>query len=336
MYLSSTDIKRYLEEGNLKIIGTDQYPFDPAKQIRPCSVDVRISNEFWKFKGAISHIDLLDIDKIKEDPNILYHKITLSEGQFLELRPGEILITHILEWIELPTFLAGKIEGRSSFARLGISVHCTGDFINPGYKGHMAVQLVNHNVFPVRIYPFISMAQLIFIVVSSEPDVHYQKLPNTVYRMDYGGPSLWFRDKEIQELAVRIGVQRFNRSLELLIKDELEKSEKRTLREIERYLRKAKTLEPDQLEKAMEEFEAKEVKRIRKMAIAFWIASMVLGADIGVLIPEIYKSINTGNVQSLELWLSFTILIFLLVIIWLTFDIRFIFDPKSSLSGRLD
>ncbi|MEH2275994.1 MAG: dCTP deaminase [Nostoc sp.] len=332
MRLSSTDIRRFLEEGSLKIVGKSELEFNANEQIRPSSVDVRISDDFWKFKNyeTLEYLDILDIEKaryFKDNPKLIYEQIHLLNGEYLEIKPGELIITETFEWIELPTFLSANLKGRSSFARLGISIHCTGDFINPGYKGHMPMQLVNHSSIPIRIYPYLSMAQLVFERVSSEPDVDYQNLSTSIYKSDsgnVGGLSLWFRDREIEKVALRISGAKFEQKTQMMIEDALIRSEKRTLKQIESSLKRAKVSEPKQIEKRLQNFESKDIKRDKKMRIFFWIFTLLFGADLSVFIPELIKFIITGNIHEPMFWISFIIGLFSLIILWITFDIKFI------------
>ncbi|MDF5737382.1 MAG: hypothetical protein V7L04_15495 [Nostoc sp.] len=80
MRLSSTDIRRFLEEGSLKIVGRSELEFNTNEQIRPSSVDVRISDDFWKFKNyeTLEYLDILDIEKaryFKDNPKLIYEQI---------------------------------------------------------------------------------------------------------------------------------------------------------------------------------------------------------------------------------------------------------------------
>ncbi|MEH2008947.1 hypothetical protein [Nostoc sp.] len=97
MRLSSTDIRRFLEEGSLKIVGRSELEFNTNEQIRPSSVDVRISDDFWKFKNyeTLEYLDILDIEKaryFKDNPKLIYEQIHLLNGEYLEIKHGEIII----------------------------------------------------------------------------------------------------------------------------------------------------------------------------------------------------------------------------------------------------
>lgn len=216
MYLADKDIKEMLPE--MQIDGPDPaHPFDPDEQIQPCSIDLRVANVFWKAsrrrriwrrllrlrEPAIdlrrSHIH--DLDPLRD-----WKRIELREGETLTIKPGEVIMGRIYERFRVPAQCAGKIEGRSSFARLGLAVHCTGDFINPGWEGFMPLQLFNAGPYAIRLTPFLDICQLMLVRVSQTPERTYgDPALRSKYVNDDGGPSLWWRDARIRELQARLG-----------------------------------------------------------------------------------------------------------------------------------
>lgn len=105
------------------------------------------------------------------------------------------------ETFTIPSACAGKLEGRSSFARMGLAVHCSADFINPGYRGHMPLQLVNLGKGSVRLFPQVPICQLVLVRLSSPPErVYGARELFSKYMDDDGGPSYWWRDKRIADL----------------------------------------------------------------------------------------------------------------------------------------
>jgi deoxycytidine triphosphate deaminase len=192
------------------------YPFDSAEQIQPCSIDLRLSNVFWKprrrshlLRRALRRgvtIDLRRSHLQEIAPRRDWKKIELADGQSLTIPPGRVLLARIYERFSVPPAYAGKIEGRSSFARLGLSVHCTGDFINPGWAGFMPLQLYNASPFPIRILPYLPICQLMLVKLSSTPSHTYgdQQL-RSKYVNDDGGPSYWWRDRRVKEIHQRLG-----------------------------------------------------------------------------------------------------------------------------------
>jgi hypothetical protein len=117
-----------------------------------------------------------------------------------------MLLGRTYEEFSIPTSCAGKIEGRSSFARMGLAVHCSADFINPGWRGHMPLQLINHGAHTIRLFPYIPICQLVLVSLSSTPErVYGDTTLSSKYMQDDGGPSYWWRDKLIKKLQRALG-----------------------------------------------------------------------------------------------------------------------------------
>jgi len=199
MYLSDKEIISKLSEIKFECSDTLE-PFNPTEQIQPCSVDIRLDNVFWKFK-KVRKIDFRKRKLMELEPRRFWKRIVIDKGESIDLKPGELLLGRIYEKFTIPNDCAGKIEGRSSFSRMGLGVHINSDFINPGYRGHMPLQLINNGKNTIRLYPFIPICQLIFIKLSSTPKRLYgiQELQSK-YKDDDGGPSYWWRDKRIKRL----------------------------------------------------------------------------------------------------------------------------------------
>lgn len=216
MYLSDRDIRALLPE--LGIEGSnDNHPFDPETQIQPCSIDLRVSDAFWKpsrrryrwrklFSRDDSIVDLRESHMQDLDPRRDWRPVVLGEGDAETIRPGGILMGRIYERFSIPPGFAGKVEGRSSFARLGLMAHCTGDFINPGWSGFMPLQLYNAGPYPIRVTPYLPICQLMLVRLSSDSERTYgQEDLMSKYVNDDGGPSFWWRDKQVQTLQERLG-----------------------------------------------------------------------------------------------------------------------------------
>jgi hypothetical protein len=122
------------------------------------------------------------------------------------VKPGQVVMGRVYERFTVPPGYAGKIEGRSSFARLGLAVHCTGDFINPGWQGYMPLQLYNVGPYPLRIPPYFPVCQLMLVKLSSMSERSYGDPDlESKYVNDDGGPSLWWRDATVRALQTRLG-----------------------------------------------------------------------------------------------------------------------------------
>ncbi|GAA4241524.1 dCTP deaminase [Winogradskyella damuponensis] len=199
MYLSDKDIKSKLEELNFLCADASEC-FNINEQIQPCSIDLRLDNVFWKFK-KVKSIDFRKRKLMELEPRRFWKRIVIKKGESIDLKPGELILGRIYEVFSIPKDCAGKIEGRSSFSRMGLGVHINSDFINPDWRGHMPLQLTNYGKNPIRLYPFIPICQLMLIKLSSTPERFYgeQELQSK-YKDDDGGPSYWWRDKRIKRL----------------------------------------------------------------------------------------------------------------------------------------
>lgn len=215
MYLVDREIRELLPDLEL-VCPHEDHPFEPDRQIQPCSVDLRLSNVFWKQTRRrrlhrrlavgrphaidLRHAALRDLDPMRD-----WTEVQLDDGESLMIRPGEIVMGRVYERFRVPDRYAGKLEGRSSYARLGVSVHCTGDFVNPGWSGYMPLQLVNHGPYAIRIAPYLSVCQLMLVPLASRPDRTYGSDElDSKYRNDDGGPSLWWRDAGVKDVQRRL------------------------------------------------------------------------------------------------------------------------------------
>lgn len=197
MQLNDKDIYRAMVNGDLLFVGANpKYPFVKDKQVQPASVDLRLGNRIIRFKEDIKSFDIKDIKDIEKYLSIQY----IDEGEAIEAKPNEILFAQIYEQIAIPDYLSARVEGRSRVARLGISIHCTGDYINPGFAGAMPLQIINHNYFPVILYPYISICQMFLYKLTDEPLVPYMQRSNLPYNTYYNetnpSPSILSADPE--------------------------------------------------------------------------------------------------------------------------------------------
>ncbi|MDP3148202.1 MAG: dCTP deaminase [Ignavibacteria bacterium] len=200
MYLIDKEIHLKLDEMKFECYNQHHF-FDANIQIQPCSIDLRLDSVFWKSKRNIKSFDLRKSKLLDLSPRRYYHEIILKDGEYIALKPGEFILGRVYEKYTMPFDCAGKLAGKSSFARLGLGVHINCDFANPGWRGHMPLQLVNYSRTTINIYPFIPICQLSLVKLSKQPDRLYgvQELQSK-YMEDDGGPSYWWRDKRIKSL----------------------------------------------------------------------------------------------------------------------------------------
>ncbi|MCH9668937.1 MAG: dCTP deaminase [Actinomycetia bacterium] len=160
MLLSDRDIRAEIQAGRL---GVD--PFEDTL-IQPSSVDVRLDNLFRVFNNTrYTHIDPAQ----RQDD-----LTTLVEPKVDEpfvLHPGEFVLGATLERCTLPDDLAGRLEGKSSLGRLGLLTHSTAGFIDPGFCGHITLELSNVANLPITLWPGMKIGQLCLLRLTS-PAVH--------------------------------------------------------------------------------------------------------------------------------------------------------------------
>jgi len=170
--LSDATIRRLVADGTIKID-----PWDPAL-VQPASVDLRLGNTFRVFHNhRTSAIDLRD------PPTNLTEPITISADEPFVIHPGEFCLGATLEYVELPDDVVARIEGKSSLGRLGLIVHATAGFCDPGWKGTLTLELNNLTRVPIILHPGLEIAQLSFMMLDrpalrpyGSPDLgsHYQ------------------------------------------------------------------------------------------------------------------------------------------------------------------
>src|SRR4051794_26825567 len=130
--LSDGTILRLVDEGRIRI-----EPWDETL-VQPASVDLRLGSSFRVFHNyRTTAIDLRD------PPQNLTEEIRVSGGDAFVIHPGEFCLATTLEWIELPDDIVARIEGKSSLGRLGLIVHATAGFCDPGWKGALTLELNN-------------------------------------------------------------------------------------------------------------------------------------------------------------------------------------------------
>jgi dCTP deaminase len=170
--LSDGTITRLVDEGRIRID-----PWDPAL-VQPASVDLRLGDSFRVFHNhRATAIDL------RRPPENLTEEVVVPEGESFVIHPGEFCLGRTLEWVELPDDIVARIEGKSSLGRLGLIVHATAGFCDPGWKGTLTLELNNLTRVPIILHPGLEIAQLSFMMLDrparrpyGSPDLgsHYQ------------------------------------------------------------------------------------------------------------------------------------------------------------------
>jgi dCTP deaminase len=160
--LSDRDIKAEIDQGRASV-----EPYDEG-MIQPSSIDVRLDRWFRVFENhRYPHID----------PSIEQADLTrLLEPEGDEpfvLHPGEFVLGSTYEVVTLPSDIAGRLEGKSSLGRLGLLTHSTAGFIDPGFSGHVTLELSNVANLPIMLYPGMKIGQLCLFRLSSPAEHPY-------------------------------------------------------------------------------------------------------------------------------------------------------------------
>ena len=163
--LSDKDIIKYLEEGKIEID-----PILDEKQIQPSSVDMRLGDEFKVFKVIRkAYIDPKDEDDISS----YMEEITVPQGEAFIIHPNEFALATTAEYVKIPDDLVARVEGRSSMGRLGVTMHVTAGFIDPGFEGNITLEISNIGAMPVALYPGQRVCQIVFETMTSPAEVPY-------------------------------------------------------------------------------------------------------------------------------------------------------------------
>ena len=162
MLLSDRDIKAEIDAGRVKV-----EPFDGA-MIQPSSVDVRLDRFFRVFENHKYSV----IDPSIEQSDLTREVAVEANEEFI-LHPGEFVLASTYEVITLPDDIAGRLEGKSSLGRLGLLTHSTAGCIDPGFSGHITLELSNVANLPVKLFPGMKIGQLCLIKLSSPAENPY-------------------------------------------------------------------------------------------------------------------------------------------------------------------
>jgi dCTP deaminase len=160
--LSDRDLRKELADGRLGL-----EPFDEA-MVQPSSVDVRLDRFFRVFNNTrYTHIDP------RQQQDDLTTLVEAVGDEPFVLHPGEFVLGSTFEAVRLPDDLAGRLEGKSSLGRLGLLTHSTAGFIDPGFEGHITLELSNVANLPITLWPGMKIGQLCLFRLSSAAENPY-------------------------------------------------------------------------------------------------------------------------------------------------------------------
>ena len=162
MLLSDRELRKEVESGRLVL-----EPFD-GEMVQPSSIDVRLDRFFRVFNNTkYTHIDP------RQQQDDLTSLVEAEADEPFVLHPGEFVLGSTFEKVTLPDDLAGRLEGKSSLGRLGLLTHSTAGFIDPGFSGHITLELSNVAILPITLWPGMKIGQLCLFQLSSAAEFPY-------------------------------------------------------------------------------------------------------------------------------------------------------------------
>lgn len=175
MILSDVDIKREIKNKHLIIT-----PYD-LSSVQPASYDISLGREFRIFKNI--HKAYLDVKNHAED---FMELIEIKKADPLIVHPGEFVLGSTIEWIEIPKDIISRLDGKSSLGRLGIIVHATAGYIDPGFKGHITLEMTNVANIPIALYPEMRIGQISFMRLETPAERPYGRARKSKYQRQKG------------------------------------------------------------------------------------------------------------------------------------------------------
>ena len=160
--LSDRDIAAQLAADRIRI-----RPYDPA-DLQPSSVDLHLDRSFRVFRN--SRYAFIDVRSQQPD---LTELLSVADDEAFILHPGEFVLGQTIEWVELPDDIVARLEGKSSLGRLGLLIHSTAGYVDPGWKGTLTLELSNVAGLPIALYSGMKIGQISFLNMSSAVDRPY-------------------------------------------------------------------------------------------------------------------------------------------------------------------
>ena len=162
MILSDRDIRAAIADGR---VGID--PFD-LSDVQPSSVDLHVDRYFRTF-----HNHRYPVIDVKHEMTDLTELVEVSETEPFMLHPGEFVLGSTAEYVKLPHDLVARLEGKSSLGRLGLLIHSTAGYVDPGFEGHLTLELSNVANLPITLYPGMKIGQISFFQLTSPAENPY-------------------------------------------------------------------------------------------------------------------------------------------------------------------
>jgi len=176
-------------------------PLISAKQLGSASVDLRLGFHFKVLRNmqipVLDPVDRGSPGELAKEIERYTHDVKLGFCQPFYMHPGQFALGTTLEYIRLPRDVAATLDGRSSLGRLGITVHSTAGFIDPGFRGRITYEMQNEGSSPIALYPGMRVAQLCFFQLDSAAVVPYEAGDAKYSQQLTTTSSRWYTDKDI-------------------------------------------------------------------------------------------------------------------------------------------
>jgi dCTP deaminase len=160
--LSDRDIAVALAAGRVRV-----EPYDAA-DLQPSSIDLHLDRSFRVFRN--NRYPFIDVRSPQPD---LTELLSVKDDEPFVLHPGEFVLGQTIEWVELPDDLVARLEGKSSLGRLGLLIHSTAGYVDPGWKGKLTLELSNVANLPIALFFGMKIGQISFFEMSSPVDRPY-------------------------------------------------------------------------------------------------------------------------------------------------------------------
>jgi dCTP deaminase len=160
--LADRDIHAAIEAGEIVV-----RPFDPH-DVQPASIDLHLDRKFRVFRN--NRYPYIDLRQPQPD---LTELLEIRDDEPFILHPGEFVLGQTLEWVEIPDDLLAHLDGKSSLGRVGLLIHSTAGYVDPGWKGTLTLELSNVANLPIALYFGMKIGQISFVRMTSPVDKPY-------------------------------------------------------------------------------------------------------------------------------------------------------------------
>jgi dCTP deaminase len=182
----------------------------PEEQFGPTSLDVRLGTDFQVMRRTnLACLNLAgDPAQLAEEVRKSSHWVKVKPGEPFVLHPGEFALASTLEFVRIPLDLAARLEGRSTWGRLGLQIHATAGFVDPGFSGALTFELSNVSTMPLTLYPGVRIAQLCFYQSTRTQLPYHRKRYSKYSGKATTATSAFFQDPEYARIRAASDTQR--------------------------------------------------------------------------------------------------------------------------------